>query len=103
MLDNKKSFKVQVESELEELIPGFLNNRRNDVDKLRQMLAAQDFEAIKLVGHTMKGNGAGYGFDQISEIGQMIEATARDKKTDELEQLMLELSDFLNNVVIEYV
>lgn len=103
MLNNTKNYRVQVESELEELIPGFMKNRHNDVDKIRGMLADEDFEAIKLLGHTMKGNGAGYGFERISELGKLIEATACEKKVGEIEKLVCDLSDFLQNVEIEYV
>ena len=103
MPKNEKIYRVQIESELEELIPGFMKNRHLDIAKIKTMLQANDFEAIKLVGHTMKGNGAGYGFNRISEIGRLIEETAKTEKGPGIEQLILDLSDFLKYVEVEYI
>ncbi len=99
--DNNK--RVQVESELEELIPGFIKNRHKDIEKIERMLLDEDFEAIKLVGHTMKGNGTGYGFKEISELGESIEKAAREKQIKEIRRLIGELNLYLENVVIEYI
>ncbi len=60
---------VQVDADLEDLIPGYLQNRRQEVDSILQALENQDFEAIRVLGHTMKGTGGGYGFDAITEMG----------------------------------
>ncbi len=67
---------AHVDPDLEELIPGFLENRRKDVDKLRAALAAGDFATVRLTGHSMKGAGGGYGFQPITDIGAAIERAA---------------------------
>ena len=36
--------------------------------------------AEKLLGHSMKGSGEGYGFDTISEIGRFLEEAAKKKR-----------------------
>ena len=64
---------VVVDADLADLIPAFLANRRRDVDKLRALVAAQAFAEIRLLGHSMKGAGGGYGFDAITDIGAAIE------------------------------
>ena len=102
MGDNKK-IQVQIESDIKELIPGFLNNRRKDVEKIRQMLQENDLESIKLAGHTMKGNGAGFGFNRISELGKLIEDAAKANQTNEIVQWVDELSYYVENVDITYV
>ncbi|MCC2667778.1 MAG: putative cytosolic protein, partial [Armatimonadetes bacterium] len=64
---------VYADPDISDLIPGFLQNRRRDVDALRQALERQDFAALAMMGHTMKGAGAGYGFERITEIGGDLE------------------------------
>jgi HPt (histidine-containing phosphotransfer) domain-containing protein len=94
---------VQVESELEELIPGFISNRHKDISKMDEYLDKEDYESIKLIGHTMKGNGAGYGFDELSEFGKRIELAAEECRSEDVKRLIKELVDYLNQVSIEYV
>ena len=74
---------VKIDPDLEDLIPGFLDNRRADVDKLRDLITSQNFTDIRIIGHSMKGAGGGYGFDAITDIGAAIEdaALASDKAT----------------------
>ena len=42
---------VKVDPDLEDLIPGFLDNRRADVDKLRDLSAASNFADIRIYPH----------------------------------------------------
>lgn len=95
--------KVQIDADLQELIPGFLNNRQKDIEKLEAMLARDDIEAIQQVGHTMKGNGAGYGFERISQLGISIENAAKSNQIEQLRALIKELGEFLDQVEIEFV
>ncbi len=103
MSNQNLNYTVQVESELEELIPGFLKNRLSDIQKITDSLQKSDFDAIKLIGHTMKGNGAGYGFNRISELGKSIESAAKEKHIAAIQELLNELSVYIDRVQIEYV
>lgn len=93
---------VIVDAEIEDLIPGFLENRRKDVKTLEQALAEGDYETIRTLGHKMKGAGGGYGFDAITEIGRSLENAAQDKNTEEIREHVQELSYFLEHVEVVY-
>ena len=67
---------VIVDRDLEDLIPGYLSNRERDVAKVAEALAAGDFETLRVIGHSMKGSGGGYGFDALSDLGSQIEQAA---------------------------
>jgi len=41
---------VHVDPDLEDLVPGFLSNRRNDVHKLSTALERAEFDAIRVTG-----------------------------------------------------
>jgi two-component system, sensor histidine kinase and response regulator len=58
------------------LVPNFLANRKKDAIAARSALRRRDFHALWVLAHTMKGLGASYGFDGISEIGAEMEQAA---------------------------
>ena len=93
---------ILIDRELEDLIPGFLNNRRNDVIKLQAALADSDFDTIRILGHSMKGAGGGYGFDAITDIGEALENAAVEKYAQVLGEQIRILSRFLENVEVRY-
>ncbi len=89
---------VHIDPDLEELIPGFLANRHNDVVALRELIGKQDFVAIRLIGHSMKGAGGGYGFDPITEFGSIIEEAALTKDSKAILGGVAALADYLARV-----
>jgi signal transduction histidine kinase/DNA-binding response OmpR family regulator len=70
--------------------PEFLANRRLDLEKLRQSLAAHDFATIQKIAHDCKGTGAGYGFPDLSRIGAAMENAARTFDLDALSSCLKE-------------
>ncbi len=57
-------------------IPAYLARRRQEVEKIRSLLASGDFEKIRTLGHDLKGTGAGYGFPELSRVGRELEKAA---------------------------
>jgi len=93
---------VHVDPDLEGLIPGFLEHRNSDVEKLRSALNDKNFEKICTIAHSIKGVGGGYGFDLMTTIGADIESTANERNTDEILEKINQLDDYLQRVEIEY-
>ncbi|HOW55128.1 MAG TPA: Hpt domain-containing protein [Syntrophorhabdaceae bacterium] len=93
---------VRIDRELEDLIPGYLENRRKDTESIRQALKKEDLEAIRVIGHTMKGSGGGYGFDRITDIGRTLEEAARSGDKSVILRQTLELSEYLDHIDIIY-
>jgi len=93
---------VQVDPDLEDLIPGFLENRNTDVEKLRSALNDNDFENLRSIGHSIKGVGGGYGFDLMTTLGADIESAAKESDADEIREKINQLDDYLQRVEIEY-
>ena len=67
--NEKNALTVHIDPGLEEIVPGFLENRRRDVRTLETALQQNDLAQIHIIGHRMKGDGGGYGFDAISILG----------------------------------
>ncbi len=93
---------IEADEDLEEIIPGYLLNRRKDIETILEALDKEDFEKIRIAGHSMKGSGAGYGFDAITEIGKSIEEGAINKNVDEIRRKTDELSVYLDKVRVVY-
>lgn len=93
---------ITVDSELEDIVPGYLENRRNDISHIKKSLDEGDYETIRVLGHSMKGSGGGYGFDRITEIGAAIEQAAKKKDSEEIKKQIAELQDFLDRVEVRY-
>ena len=93
---------VKVDKDLEDLIPGFMRRRHEDVQLLQASLTAGDLEKIRATGHSMKGTGGGYGFDELSQIGAGLEQAAAAKDADEIGRLIGRLERYLEAVKIEF-
>jgi HPt (histidine-containing phosphotransfer) domain-containing protein len=96
------AYKVKVDKDLEDLIPTFMSNRRKELDALRVALAAADFEQLRQLGHRMRGVGNSYGFDDITDIGKLIEEGARSGDKAALEKHIAQYGDYLSRVEIAY-
>jgi HPt (histidine-containing phosphotransfer) domain-containing protein len=99
---DKGPIHVTVESDLQDLIPNFMQRRRDDAQKLREALATGDFETVRVIGHSMKGTGGGYGFDGISEFGAAIEKAAKNAANDVARSAVDAFEDYLARVQITF-
>lgn len=93
---------ITIDKDLEDLIPGFIENRLKDIDSIRSALEKGDMETVRIIGHTMKGSGGGYGFDRITEIGGSIEEAAKAADKEKALQQTFELAKYLSRIDIIY-
>jgi len=93
---------VFIDPGLEEIVPGFLENRRRDVEALETALQQNDLAQIRMIGHRMKGDGGGYGFDAISMMGAALEQAAAREDRDAIRRQTAEFIDFLDRVTVVY-
>ncbi len=93
---------VTIDHDLEDLIPGFLENRRQDCQALLQMLGNGDYEGLRTLGHTLKGLGGGYGFDAMSDLGRALEVAAQQQDMAAIRLVVSQLEDYLQAIEIVY-
>ena len=93
---------IKVDPDLEDLIPGFLQNRHKDVERLGELIPSDSFDDLKMLGHSMKGVGGGYGFDEITAIGARIEQAADAGDRGALEKCAAELADYLARIEVVF-
>ena len=93
---------VHIDPGLEDIVPGFLENRRRDVQTLETALQQNNLAQIHIIGHRMKGDGGGYGFDAISVMGAALEEAAAREDRDAIRRHTAELINFLSRVTVVY-
>ncbi len=96
----KATFPVRANPRFADLIPGFLQNRRQDVVVMGEALRRGDFLAVARLAHDMKGVGASYGFDTLTDIGAALERAAEDSDTGTSRMWVGELSRYLEGVEV---
>ncbi|MGH8659554.1 MAG: Hpt domain-containing protein [Gammaproteobacteria bacterium] len=84
------------------LIPCFLDNRRKDVRVIKEAMACADYERIRILGHSIKGSGGGYGFDTITDLGAQIESAATVGNRVQIILALELLKDYLERVHVVY-
>jgi hypothetical protein len=94
---------LHIAEQLADLVPLFLENRARDVAEIDAALERGDFGVIRLRGHSMRGSGGGYGFDEISLIGERLEHAAAASDAAEVRRRLGELTSYLERVQVVYV
>jgi HPt (histidine-containing phosphotransfer) domain-containing protein len=97
-----EGIRIQIDDELADLIPGYLENRRKDIHSILEALRGGDHEAIRYLGHSMKGSGGGYGFQAITDIGRAIETAAQEGNAEEIRVHVEALMNYLDRIEIVY-
>jgi CheY-like chemotaxis protein/HPt (histidine-containing phosphotransfer) domain-containing protein len=91
---------VRINPKFADLIPRFLQNRRQDVSAIVDALDRGDFETVESLGHGMKGAGGSYGFQAITDIGAALEQAAESVDNDASRKWVGELSSYLDRVEV---
>jgi HPt (histidine-containing phosphotransfer) domain-containing protein len=97
-----KKIVVLVDSDLSDLVPGFLAKKREDAELIIANAEASDFDSLQAIGHKIKGEGGSYGFDRITEIGDALERAAISRDAREVRNCGILLRDYLDALQVEY-
>ena len=98
--EDKKT--VVVDSELKDIIPGFLDDWNKEVRSMKEALEKGDYEFIRSIGHNMKGTGGACGFDAITEMGRSLEEAAKVMDQERIWKTYDKLSSYLKRVEVVY-
>ncbi|MCK4738550.1 MAG: Hpt domain-containing protein, partial [Deltaproteobacteria bacterium] len=87
----------------ERLIPRYLEIIREDILAIDKALLEEDFLALSIKGHNMRGTGAAYGFEEISKLGGEIEASAVERDAVKIKATKDALALHLDSLELEFV
>jgi PAS domain S-box-containing protein len=91
----------QVEEEVTELVPDYLEARRMEVGQVAQMLHDGDFPRISVLAHNLAGTGASFGFPDLSRLGRLMEEAAIKKDDDLLRNALDQITVWLKTTGTE--
>lgn len=79
------------------LLPEYLAARRQELPKMTELLAASDFERLRILGHNLKGSGGSFGIPELSKIGAALERSAEEGDAPAFSRELGRLREFLEH------
>ncbi|MFH7319703.1 ATP-binding protein [Desulfurivibrio sp. D14AmB] len=64
---------LAVEDFITDLVPDYLRKVADDLNGIETALSRDDWEQVRLLAHTLKGSGGGYGFERLSSLAAELE------------------------------
>jgi two-component system sensor histidine kinase/response regulator len=89
---------ANLDERLGAIVPAYLDGRRRDVLAALAAVDHGDYEQIRTIGHKMHGSGTGYGFPEITAIGQRLELAAENMDGERVRTHLAELSEYLDGL-----
>lgn len=95
-----KDFTVEVDTELYELVPLFLDTMQTNIAEMREAVVDKNYDIICRHGHSQKGLGSTYGFDYLGHLGFKIESAGLQKNDGEILSLLDEMGEYMEKVQV---
>ena len=95
--------RIEIDEELQEIAIPYFEKRKAEVATLKDALSKKDFATLQSIGHKLKGNSGGYGFDRLGELGAELEIAAKAKEDGKIAPLLVDVENYLSSVEIVFV
>ncbi len=89
---------LSVEPGLRELVPGFLDNRRRDLEALARAMESGDLAAVRGVGQNIRCFSRVLGVGELTSLGEELETAAEESARMRIAHLHAKLADYLSRV-----
>jgi HPt (histidine-containing phosphotransfer) domain-containing protein len=89
---------VSIPAGLEQIVPGYLTRRRGEVTRMTSLLAAANYDRLRILGHDLKGSGSSYDFPELTRFGADLEAAAKRADHDTLAVEIMRLAGYLSRM-----
>jgi len=87
---------INIDSDIYELVPGFSEARRKELDTLRKSLSNDDFLTIAKISHTVKGIARPYGFPTLEALFVKLEQSAKAANAEGCKEVLAQVEDYFN-------
>ena len=95
-------YKVSIDKNLKNAVPGYLEARRKEIPDLFIFYATEDRESLTAAAHNLAGSGHSYGLDRLSELGKRLEALSKAGDAAGASKCLAELKDYVWNLEVVY-
>jgi HPt (histidine-containing phosphotransfer) domain-containing protein len=96
--EHRASVVVRVDRLIADLIPGYLEARRMEIEQIRDLIRTGDLAGLALIGHRLRGSGEGYGFREITALGGEMEEAAEAGDISAVARAARQLGSYLDAV-----
>ena len=87
----KKTKTREFDPDIEELVPWYKGFIREELELMKAAFKKDEFQAIRVKAHGLKGSGSSYGFGEITIIGGKLENASIRKDKEEMKKIIEEL------------
>jgi HPt (histidine-containing phosphotransfer) domain-containing protein len=94
-MDQKLKTEIEVDPEIADLIPLFLNARSKDVDQLGVLSQQSNFDEMAKICHTIKGIARPYGFPSLESLAIEMEKECKNKNSNATTELLARMQEFV--------
>tara|TARA_Y100001968_G_scaffold120744_1_gene109964 strand:+ start:332 stop:610 length:279 start_codon:yes stop_codon:yes gene_type:complete len=77
----------------------YINHTSKELEKIKTQLNLDSIDSIRTFGHNIKGSGGMYGFNEVTELGLLIETAAKEGNLDSIKSNLEVLEDFLQSKI----
>ena len=92
--------KIGIDPDIYEIAIQFLQNRRNEQKVFHEAIEKKDLNVIQTLGHRLKGNAGGYGFDELGDLGAQLEQSAKVGDWQKIEALVKMIDEYVQSAEI---
>ena len=85
------------EDEWAEMQEMYINHTSKELVSIMEDIETKSFDSLRTFGHNIKGSGGMYGFNEVTEIGAVIEAAAKDEDMALIKSNLKNLDLFLKS------
>ena len=85
------------EDEWAEMQQMYVNHTSKELMSIMETLDTKSFDSLRIFGHNIKGSGGMYGFNEVTEIGAVIEAAAKEEDMALIKSNLNSLDSFLKS------
>ncbi len=86
-----------VDSDIYDLIPGFCESRKKDIQNLYSLLTSNDFNSIVKISHTIKGIARPYGFPTLEVLIIQLENAAKKSDRKNCSEILENISTYFKS------
>jgi len=95
-------YTVEVDADLEELIPSFLESKKEELRQLKIKLDANDYEPVRQISHKLKGAFNMYGFRFLSDACATMEAVSPRGERVKIQEQLDAIDHFMENMTLQF-
>lgn len=97
------SFKVQIDEDIEPIVPMFFENLEKDIISVENAIKAQNSDEVAKLGHKGKGSSGSYGFAELQALFHRIEEAAKADDLAAAAEHNKAIQSYIAQVEIEFV